>query len=177
MNSQVSFHYYSFQLINYICVSLYKKHTYMHVCVDTSWTTLVWTAVYTWLLIKQILQQRCTTLSLAESMDLKPQVWRDGHKATRRFRWAAGPYTVLLGGPLYVCTYIHIYMGLPESRYVLLVRGQPSPPAPSEVGGPHGCGPAACGGRVSPRPGAQRGGRVTADRPGRLGASPEQPWL
>ena len=46
---------------------------------------------------------------------------------------------------------------------------------PSDIGGPHGCGPAAWGGRISPRPGARPGGRVTADRPGRLGASPEQP--
>ena len=71
-----------------------------------------------------------------------------------------------------MCTRAEQPGGAPsESDTCCWGTGSPRLLVPSDIGGPHGCGPAAWGGHMSPRP----GGRVTADRPGGLGASPEQP--
>lgn len=53
-------------------------------------------------------------LSLVESMDLKPQVWRDDYKATGRFRWAAGTPILCYSGVncMYACIYIYIWASL-----------------------------------------------------------------
>ena len=64
-------------------------------------------------------------LSLVESMDLKPQVWRDDYKATGRFRWAAGSYSGV--NCMYACIYIYIYG--PPWKQVCAAGARAAPPA------------------------------------------------